>query len=78
MLRSAGGDVLNVWPVSRQMNSSRNNGAKYLEGVGGRSSVTAGDGYLCVAEINTRADSDCGTAHATVMPDIGANPSFTH
>jgi putative SOS response-associated peptidase YedK len=34
LLRPAGGDVLKVWPVSRQVNSPRNNGAELLEAIG--------------------------------------------
>lgn len=34
LLRPAGGDVLTVWPVSRQVNSPRNNGAELLEAIG--------------------------------------------
>jgi putative SOS response-associated peptidase YedK len=33
LLRPAADDVLRVWPVSRQLNSSRNNGAELLEAV---------------------------------------------
>ena len=32
--RPAGGDVLKVWPVSKQVNSPRNNGAELMEVVG--------------------------------------------
>jgi hypothetical protein len=56
MLRPAGDDVLKVWPVSRHVTSPTNNGAELLEG--GTFEPDGGDGYLCVAEINTRADSD--------------------
>ena len=34
VLRPAGDDVLRVWPVSKQANSPRNNGAELLEAVG--------------------------------------------
>jgi putative SOS response-associated peptidase YedK len=34
LLQPAGGDVLKVWPVSRQVNSSRNNGADLVEAIG--------------------------------------------
>jgi putative SOS response-associated peptidase YedK len=34
LLRPAGEDVLKVWPVSKQVNSPRNNGAELLEPVG--------------------------------------------
>ena len=33
LLKPAGDDVLKVWPVSKQVNSPRNNGAKLLEAV---------------------------------------------
>jgi putative SOS response-associated peptidase YedK len=33
LLKPAGDDVLKVWPVSKQVNSPRNNGAESLEGV---------------------------------------------
>jgi putative SOS response-associated peptidase YedK len=33
-LRPAGDDVLNIWPVSKQVNLPRNNGAELLEAVG--------------------------------------------
>jgi putative SOS response-associated peptidase YedK len=33
LLKPAGDDVLKVWPVSKQVNSPRNNGAELLEGV---------------------------------------------
>ena len=31
LLRPAGDDLLKVWPVSKQVNSPRNNGAELLE-----------------------------------------------
>jgi putative SOS response-associated peptidase YedK len=34
LLRPAGDDVLKVWPVSKQVNSPRNNGAESLEKIG--------------------------------------------
>jgi putative SOS response-associated peptidase YedK len=34
LLRPAGDDVLKVWPVSRQVNSPRNNGAELLKPIG--------------------------------------------
>ena len=34
LLRPAGGDVLKVRPVSRQVNSPRNNGAELLQAIG--------------------------------------------
>jgi putative SOS response-associated peptidase YedK len=34
LLRPAGEDVLKVWPVSKQVNSPRNNGAELLEAIG--------------------------------------------
>ena len=34
LLRLAGDDVLKVWPVSKQVNSPRNNGAELLEEIG--------------------------------------------
>ena len=34
LLRPIGDDVLKVWPVSKQVNSPRNNGAELLEVVG--------------------------------------------
>jgi putative SOS response-associated peptidase YedK len=34
LLRPAGGDALKVWPVSRQVNSPRNNGAELLNAIG--------------------------------------------
>ena len=34
LLRPADDDVLKVWPVSKQVNSPRNNGAELLEAVG--------------------------------------------
>ena len=34
LLKPAGDDVLKVWPVSKQVNSPRNNGAELLERVG--------------------------------------------
>jgi putative SOS response-associated peptidase YedK len=34
LLRPAGDEVLKVWPVSKQVNSPRNNGAELLEAVG--------------------------------------------
>jgi putative SOS response-associated peptidase YedK len=33
LLRPAGEDVLKVWPVSKQVNSPRNNGAELLEAI---------------------------------------------
>jgi len=34
LLRPSGDDVLRVWPVSRRLNTPRNNGARLLEAVG--------------------------------------------
>jgi putative SOS response-associated peptidase YedK len=34
LLKPTGDDVLKVWPVSKQVNSPRNNGAELLEAVG--------------------------------------------
>ena len=34
LLRPAGDDVLKAWPVSKQVNSPKNNGAELLERVG--------------------------------------------
>jgi putative SOS response-associated peptidase YedK len=34
LMRPAGDDVLKVWPVNKQVNSPRNNGAQLLERVG--------------------------------------------
>jgi putative SOS response-associated peptidase YedK len=33
LLKRAGADVLKVWPVSKQVNSPKNNGAELLEAV---------------------------------------------
>jgi putative SOS response-associated peptidase YedK len=34
LLKPAGDDVLEIWPVSKQVNSPKNNGAELLEAVG--------------------------------------------
>ena len=41
LLRPAGDDVLEIWPVSKQVNSPRNNGAELLGAVGGNDQAAA-------------------------------------
>ena len=60
--------------MSKQMNSPRNNGASCWRGWGGRSSVTAGDGYLFVAEISTRADNDAALRMRRLCLILGPIP----
>jgi hypothetical protein len=78
LLRPAADDVLKVWPVSKQVNSPRNNNAELLERVGMTlASMDNGDQLSPICERSFRSD--------VLLPDITmgayshfclANPAF--